>query len=136
MCRFRSLCSLDLAGFSDRLLVQGKKRKPDYRLEYGGTSHFFEVKEFDAPLPTPGFAYYEPYGPIREKINRATRQFKEYKEFPCSLVLANPKAAFVHLGDPWAILGAMLGNMGFTVPIGDKTEGRPIKNVFLAGGKM
>jgi hypothetical protein len=52
-------------------------------------------------------------------------------------VLANPKAAFVHLGDPWAILGAMLGNMGFRVPVGpDVGTDAPVTNVFLSGGKM
>src|ERR1035437_9655565 len=50
--------------------------------------------------------------------NQAARQFKEYKEFSCSVVLANPTSAFVRLADPWAILGAMLGNLGFTVPVG------------------
>lgn len=95
-------------GYSDwtyEVPVEGKLKTPDYRLEHG-CSHFFEVKEFDSPLPSPGFGTYDPYGPIREKINQASRQFKEYKEFPCSVVLANPKSAFVHLGDPWAIIGA------------------------------
>jgi hypothetical protein len=117
--------------------VEGKRKTPDYRLEHSGSSVVFEVKEFDAPLPLPGVGTYDPYGPIREKINQATRQFREYKEFSCSVVLANPKSAFVRLADPWAILGAMLGNMGFTVPVGPNAEkGGPPKKVFLAGGKM
>jgi hypothetical protein len=118
-------------------VIVGKRKQLDYRLQHGGAVQFFEVKEFDSPLPPVGFGTYDPYGPIREKINQATRQFKEYKEFPCSVVLANPKAAFVHLAYPWAILGAMLGNMGFTVPVGPNAEkGGSPRNVFLAGGKM
>jgi hypothetical protein len=117
--------------------VEGKRRTPDYRFEHSGTSNFFEVKEFDATLPLPGVSSYDPYPPIREKINQVTRQFKEYKEFPCLVVLANPKSAFVRLGDWWAIYGAMLGNLGFTVPLGVAADKKhPIKNVFLGGGKM
>jgi hypothetical protein len=127
-------------GYNDwkhEAIIESKRKKPDYRLEHGCTVEFFEVKEFDAPPPMPGFGTYDPYGPIREKINQATRQFKEYKEFPCSEVLANPKSAFVRLGDWWAILGAMLGNLGFSVPVGPNAEkGGPTKNVFLGGGKM
>jgi hypothetical protein len=117
--------------------VKGKRKKPDFRLEHGGSSHFFEVKEFEAPLPTPGFSTYDPYGPIREKINQATRQFREYKEYSCSVVLANPKSAFVHLGDPWAIIGAMLGNLGFQFQFGVKPdEEHRLEQVFTGGGKM
>lgn len=127
-------------GYSDwthEVPVEGKRKKPDYRLEHGGSSHFFEVKEFDAPPPLLGFGTYDPYGPIREKINQATRQFKEYKEFSCSVVLANPRSAFVHLGDPWAIIGAMLGNLGFQFQVGVKPdEEHPLKQVFTGGGKM
>jgi hypothetical protein len=117
-------------------IIAGKRKHPDYLVEHGGAEQVFEVKEFDAPLPPLGFGAYDPYLPIREKINRATRQFKEYKECPCSLVLANPKGAFVQLSDPWAIFGAMLGNMGFTIPVGPNAPrgGQP-KNVFLGGGK-
>lgn len=131
---------LSVHGYSDwshEAPLIGKRKKPDYRLQYGGVVQFFEVKQFDAPSPPLGVGSFDPYGPIREKINQATRQFKEYKAFPCSLVLANPKAAFVHLAYPWAILGAMLGNMGFTVPVGPNAgKGGPPKNVFLSGGKM
>lgn len=35
------------------------------------------------------------------------------------------------------IYGAMLGDLGFTVPVGPNAEkGGPTKNVFLGGGKM
>src|SRR5258707_10659429 len=75
--------------------IEGKRKLPDYKLEHGGTSWFFEVKEFEARTPSLGFSAYDPYGPIREKINQAARQFKEYKEYSCSVVLANPNSAFV-----------------------------------------
>ena len=43
---------------------------------HGGTPHFFEVKEFDEPAPMTGLDYYDPYGPIRNKIHQAKRQFQ------------------------------------------------------------
>ena len=70
------------ADWTHEVPVEGKRRMPDYRLEHGGYSKFFEVKEFDAPLPLPGVGTYDPYGPIREKINQAARQFKEYHWCP------------------------------------------------------
>ena len=87
--------------------VEGKRKNPDYRLEHLGSSLVFEVREFNVPMPTMGGGKYDPYGPIREKINQSTRQFKEYKEFSCSVVLANPKLSFVSLDDTWAVIGAM-----------------------------
>ena len=127
-------------GYSDwthEVPVKGKRKKPDYRLEHEGFSHFLEVKEFDTPLPGPGCFAYDPYGPIREKINQATRQFKEYREFPCSVVLASPKPTFVHLAYPWAIIGAMLGNLGFRFQVGVKPDKEhPLEQVFTGGGKM
>lgn len=127
-------------GYTDwthEIPVEGKRKRPDYRLQCGGASHVFEVKEFDAPPPVLGFGCYDPYGPIREKINQATRQFSEYKEFSCSVVLANPKSAFVDLGYPWAIAGAMLGNLGFSFERGVvPDQDHPIEQVFTCGGKM
>lgn len=118
-------------------ILEGKTKRLDYRVEHRGVTHFFEVKEFDSPPPLLGFGSFDPYGPIRAKINQATRQFKDYKEFPCSVVLANPNNAFVQLGEPWAIIGAMLGNLGFEFPVGPNVD-EPVttKTVFLGGGKM
>jgi hypothetical protein len=119
--------------------VEGKKKTPDYLLEHGGSKYIFEVKEFDAPLPGLGPSVYDPYRPIRAKVNEATRQFKEYKEFSCSVVLANPKMSFVQLGDWCAIVGAMLGNVGFRIPVNTVTgTANPdrIEPAYLGGGKM
>jgi hypothetical protein len=117
--------------------TQGKQKKPDYRLKVGGSSLLLEVKEFEAPQPPRSFGTYDPYGPIRQKINQAARQFKEYKEFPCSVVLSNPKSAFVQLGEPWAIIGAMLGNLGFQFKFRSMPdEAHPLQQVFTSGGKM
>ena len=117
--------------------VEGRRKNPDYRLEHHGSRFILEVKEFDTSMPGEGYGAYDPYGPIREKINQAARQFKEYKEFPCSIVLASPKPTFVHLAYPWAIIGAMLGNLGVQFQMGVvPDENHPMEQVFLGGGKM
>jgi len=137
----------DYNDWSHEPAIEGKIKNPDYLLNHAGDSHIFEAKEFDGPILPPGFAgAYNPYRPIRAKINQAARQFKEYKVFSCSLVLANPKSAFVRLDDPLLIFGAMLGNLGFQIPVGflsgedQPSENgfpeEPIEQVFRAGGKM
>jgi hypothetical protein len=119
--------------WKDEAPIEGKPTNPDYRLEFNGTSYFFEIKEFEAQPVRLGSGYFDPYGPLREKVNKVTRQFKHYKEFSCSVVLANPNMAFV-IFEPWAIMGTMLGNIGFEVAIGEKAE--PVDKVFTSGGKM
>lgn len=96
---------------------------------------FFEVKEFDATPADAGYGTYKPYKAIEAKISEAKEQFKEYKEFPCSLVLANLSEGFVNL-DSWAIYGAMLGSLGFKLPLQVERNGHASANVFLSGGKM
>jgi len=123
----------DHSDWKDEAPIEGKPTNPDYRLEFKGVSYFFEVKEFEAQPPNLGFGYFDPYGPLREKVNQAARQFKHYKEFSCSVVLANPQTAFV-MFESWAIMGAMLGDVGFEVAIGDVVE--PVDKVFTSGGKM
>jgi hypothetical protein len=117
---------------------EGKRRRPDYFLEYGGSAFAFEVKEFETSSPGAGFGYYDPYEPIRKKVSKAVQQFKEYKEYPCSLVLANPKCVpLINLSDPWTLFGAMFGNVGFRFPVGSAASvNKPIERTFTTGGRM
>jgi hypothetical protein len=57
--------------------VPGKKKRIDYRLEYRGGVYFLEVKEFDGPPMLEAFGSFDPYGPIRQKIDAAAKQFKD-----------------------------------------------------------
>ena len=120
--------------------IPGKSKKPDYLLNHNGQECFFEVKELRKKdnEPTKWPAYIDPYTGLRNKIDKAKKQFKEYKEHCCSLVVFNiddRQARF----DPQTILGAMLGNLGFEMDI-DVAEGKGVegteRNVFLGGGKM
>ena len=114
----------------------GKPTTPDYRVRFGGVDLYFEVKEFENNDPVQDGAY-SPYRPLREKVNQAARQFKCYKEFPCSLVLSDPHAAGVDIDAPEIIIGTMLGNIGFVIPFGDSADpdAAPTQ-VLTRGGKM
>jgi hypothetical protein len=101
----------------------------------------FDVKDFDPFVPSRGFGGYDPYPPIREKIHAARKKFKEFKEFPCSLVLKDNGNAFVHLESVNIMLGSMYGNAGFRIPVfvGDGPMPREMPKIepaFLGGGKM
>jgi len=100
-----------------------------------------EVKEFQ---PTSadfhlGGGSYDPYGAIRDKIQEGRRKFREYKQYPCGLVLYNARKPLVDLR--WEfIYGAMLGNLGYSMPF-DRAKGvlvdKPtLAPVFTRGGEM
>jgi hypothetical protein len=121
--------------------IKGKSQRPDYRVWLDETPLFFEVKKFRRdprePLPT-GPSYYDPYPPIREKINAAREKFQNFKEFSCSLVLHNVDAWLVHLSDPLIMMSAMLGDFGFQFPVNldlGTAVGEPTW-AFLKRGKM
>src|SRR5208337_3761132 len=115
-------------------------KRPDYLITIAGVEILFEVKQFQATeedfrLGTRG---YDPYGPIREKIDAGRKQFKDLKDYCCCLVLYNREKPLVDLG--WQfIYGAMLGNMAVRMPfdparglLSDQSE----DGFFGGGGKM
>jgi len=116
-----------------------KSQRPDYSIEWHPTQIILDVKDFDPPhniLPDGAF---DPYPKIRQKIDEGRDKFKQFKEFPCALVLCNLGHPLVDLECADIMLGAMYGNSGFTFPvntvtgIGDDTK---MKRAFLGGGKM
>ncbi len=115
----------------------GKSKRPDYAVTRPDGLFLFDVKDFEPYMPL-GFGAYDPYPRIREKIQEGREKFKEFKEYPCSLVLKNNGNAFVHLESVDIVLGSMYGDSGFTFPV-DTTLGRaagPMKRAFLGRGKM
>src|SRR6185437_13199376 len=77
----------------------------------------FEVKDIETAPPGLGFGTFDPYEPIRSHIEEGKDKFKATPNHVCVLVLvANPNS-FVQLNEPEVILGAMYGNVGFTVPL-------------------
>jgi len=120
--------------------ITGKSKKPDYLLNHNGQKCFFEVKELRKKdnEPTKWPAHIDPYTGLREEINETRKQFKQFKEHQCSLVVFNIDDRQARL-DPQTVLGAMLGNLGFEMDV-DVAEGKAVegteRNVFLGGGKM
>ena len=129
-----------LTDFEFESTLEGTLKKPDYLLRAGNTEVCLEVKEFTA---TPGDFHsgtrcYDPYGPIREKIEAARKKFKDMQGRCCCLVLHNHEKPLVSL-DWQFVLGAMLGNVGFSFPIDTRTGKGDIskmERVTLGGGKM
>jgi excisionase family DNA binding protein len=119
----------------------GAAKRVDYRLLHNGKRLWFEVKEFADDMSlfsdTSGGAF-DGYAAIRGKINRATEKFREYKGECCSLVLFNEGANLAHIDSPGIVMGAMLGNLSFRVPIDieARKQAGPTKSFFGDGGKM
>ena len=136
------LRSRGMTDFEFEPVLTGTSRRPDYRLSTGRGDLLLEVKEFAAsPIDIKsGFGVFDPYPPLREKINAASRKFKDLSEHACCLVLYNLNRPFILL-DWKHIYGAMLGNLGFSLPIRIERESSPIpenqiRQVFTFGGKM
>jgi len=135
---------LDSNGFKDKWTyepsIPGKRKKPDYLLNWKGCKYFFEVKELRKKPneQTVEAKCFDPYSSLRMKINEARKQFKDYKEYSCSLVVFCVYDETFR-SDPRIIFGAMLGNLG-TLAEFDTKRGRIIegskRNAFLGDGKM
>ena len=134
------LSASGLSDFRFEPTQDGTLKRPDYSLNVLNTEILFEVKQFDATTADfnlPGGAY-DPYGPVREKIEAARKKFKDLEGFCCCLVLYNNEKPLVELG--WQfIYGAMFGNWGIQMPLNTKTgiaDRSQARQVFHGGGKM
>lgn len=140
----------------------GKSKRPDYSVTLVGREHLFELKDIEKELPTPAatrpdrehlsesedvdtepttssfVGFWDPYGPIREKIDQARKKFKEYKDYPCSLVIHLTRG-FALIDDPKVIYGAMHGDPAIEFLV-DKEKGRVVpdsqREVFTKDGRM
>ncbi|MBI1762164.1 MAG: hypothetical protein HYR56_12095 [Acidobacteria bacterium] len=99
-------------------MLAGKTHQLDDRVSIGGADLYFDVKEFegDQSLP-PGTGIFaeeelDPYRRIFTKIKKASKQFDDYKEFSCSVVLYNNSSDPIFL-EPGIVLGAMFGVMSW-----------------------
>ena len=119
--------------------IPGKSKKPDYLLEHNNNRFFFEVKELRKKADEPTFpAYINPYKSLRGEMHEVRRQFKEYKENSCSLVVFNIDDRQARL-DPKTVFAAMLGNLGLAMDF-DPEKGEAVvgseRNIFGKNGKM
>jgi hypothetical protein len=98
-------------------VIENSSSRPDFRLRADGFEVLVDVEELTKPATVRirGGAY-NPYGPIREKINSARRKFKDMEEHCCCIVLENQEGQ--RLGLNWQIIiGAMLSDLGFSFPV-------------------
>jgi excisionase family DNA binding protein len=118
----------------------GTTKLVDYRVTHKEQTLWFEVKEFagDERILENGGGAYDPYVSIRAKIGKASEKFRNYDGECCSLVLFNEQANLIDIATPMFVLGAMLGNLGFRVPINFSPHESvsPVPSEFMAGGKM
>lgn len=117
---------------------QGKQKRPDYTVTKNGT-FLFDVKDADPNMPL-GLHQFDPHEPIIQRINAGRKKFKEYKEFPCCVVLQNNGNVLMDIEHPPIVLGAMYGKVGFTVPLymgaGVPSESRPPRMALLGGAQF
>ncbi len=118
---------------------EGKRKIPDYSIDWHGEKCFLDVKDFERRCIPEESSAFDPYPPIREKILQGRKKFKEYREHCCALVLRNLGNSTVRLEFPDIVLGSMYGDAGFTFPV-DVGAGRgdlsQTRQVFLGRGKM
>jgi len=116
----------------------GKQKRPDYTVTKNGT-FLFDVKDADPNMPL-GFNQFDPHDPIIERINAGRKKFKEFKEFPCCVVLQNNGNMFMDIEHAPIVLGAMYGKVGFTVPlyvgVGAPSEPPLPQQAFLGGAQF
>jgi hypothetical protein len=130
-----------LGHFQFEPTIPGISTRPDYVLRFNGQDILLEVKEFEATQDDfkLGGGSYDPYGPIREKIQAARKKFKGLKRYCCCLVLFNAQKPLVDLS--WMfVYGAMLGNLSIRIPF-DPSAGRLVpdeatQGFYGGGGKM
>jgi hypothetical protein len=99
-------------------LPEADSPRPDYGVRYQGGKCLFEVKEFDDPATEP-IGGFDPCPAVRQKIHRARRQFEEYKDYPCAVVLWNSKSILRDLSLP-VVLSAAFGRY---IDLGDGFQG-------------
>ncbi len=129
-----------LADFRFEPTQDGTSMRPDYSLNVLDTEILFELKQFDqtaADFNLVGGAF-DPYKPVRGKIESARKKFKDLDGFCCCLVLYNNDKPLVELGWQY-VYGAMLGNLGFSMPVNTETgiaDESQTKRILGGGGKM
>jgi hypothetical protein len=116
----------------------GKNKRPDYTVTANGV-HLFDVKDADPNMPG-GFRQFDPHDAIIERINAGRKKFKEFKEYPCCIVLQNNGNIFMNIEHPPTVLGTMYGKVGFVVPhyMGEGVPAHPppLQVAFLGGAQF
>lgn len=83
------------------------------------------MKDADPDAMPPGFFQSDPHPAIIERIKAGQKKFKEFREFPCCVVMQNNGNISAMFEEPTAVLGAMYGRISFRVPVGDGAPTEP-----------
>lgn len=135
---------LELHGRNDFVYeppVDGSPKQPDYLLVHGGRNLRFEVKSFDPPEKAGAGSVmtFDPRAPVREKINKAAKQFAGMKGDTCAVVLFNNSDESIFLKSPVDMYGVMAGDPAlqfiFDTAKGSITDDKPTQT-FSKNGKM
>lgn len=132
------LSSAGVSGFDYEKSLPETRRVPDYQVVLDSRLHLFEVKGFAPEVPERGFGVFDPYPPIRKKIVKAVEKFRDLEAYPCTLVLYHDGPGLILL-EPYIIMGAMLGEVAFSIPLkpdGSGLDSDMVSSVFTTGGKM
>jgi len=122
-------------------LPNGITQPTDYSFEIEGKTLRVDVKEWEQKEQLTGLgAPFDPYKPVRNKIEEGLKKFKQYKgrNEPCALVLYHYGSQFIEL-DNISVLGAVFGDFGWVFPINPDTGVEDVSETkirFTAGGKM
>jgi hypothetical protein len=110
----------------------GKRKRPDYSVDLD-REYLFDVKDMTKDENLDFYKW------IREQINQGSRKFREYKGWPCCVVMFADGTWDSKLVTPFCVLGAMYGNYGITIPF-DEARGEfdstQTDYRFLKDGKM
>jgi hypothetical protein len=110
--------------------------RPDYRIARGRTAAIVEVKGFEKSAVEEALVQgggviirdgSEELAPIRNKIGKALKQLRPYRERPEPLIvcLANPRRLMVATESRGEILAAMYGERAVSVPISTPENPEP-----------
>lgn len=96
-------------------LLDGRRRRPDFRLRLGGWRCMLEVKEFGpSEPPAEGAPPRGRHERINGKIHAGRRQMREFqRDHICAVVLLSGAAPETDVDDPAVTMGALVGDPGF-----------------------
>jgi hypothetical protein len=94
--------------------LDGRRRRPDFRLRLGGWRLMLEVKEFGRAASAPDGPRRGRFARAAAKIHLAQRQLREYRrDHLCAAVLMSGADIDADVSDPAVAMGALLGDRTF-----------------------
>jgi|GEM_PF-762249 len=119
--------------------IEGKQKRPDFRVTWSGHVLLCEVKGLYGTQPRPRAANFDPYRSIRKEIHEVRRQFREYKTENCCVLILHNVSDWAFRDWPRVLVAAMLGDDGLEIPF-DPERGILLRNqarhAHLGRGKM